>query len=88
MIATDLADVLNRVADVCPRVDVPDIDRPRVLAAIYRLELELGDLAARLGPPDKVNGTPVNLPPTTPVKPDPKPQDPPPAEPKDMGGRS
>lgn len=69
MIASQFADTLNRVADICPQVDVAEQDRDRVLVAIHRLEIQLDNLTVRLG----VNGTPVDLPPTTPVPPPPPP---------------
>ncbi len=72
----DLVDVLNRTGDIVREVDVPEIHRPQVLAAVNRLRIDLAAFADRLTPRAGVNGTPVPLPPTRPAPPQ-QPQNPP-----------
>lgn len=74
----DLVDVLNRTGDIVREVDVPDVHRGQVLAAVNRLRVDLDTFADRLTPRagrdgGGVNGTPVPLPPTHPA-PAPQPQ--------------
>lgn len=84
MIAREFVDMLDRVGAVARVIEVPEPDRPSVIQAITRLEIDLDALADRLTPrgDGRVNGTPRPLPPPKPAPP-PKPSTPPPGK----GGR-
>src|SRR5690606_13673101 len=83
VIAREFVDMLDRVGAVARVIEVPEPDRPSVIQAITRLEIDLDALADRLTRGDgRINGTPRPLPPPKPAPP-PKPSTPPPGK----GGR-
>lgn len=70
-----VAALLDATSEAVRRADIPESDRPHVLEAVGRLQLDLATFADRLTPRAGVNGTPQpSKPPVPPPPPPPPPE--------------